>query len=157
MKIHFYIGLVAIAAAEALLFAGVEWVAVFFTPIVWTGYILLVDGIVFKIRGESWIATRTKLFLLMIPLSAAFWYLFEFFNLFLKNWIYVGLPSLWITVIGMTWSFATIGPGMLETSDLLESIGTVKLKTRKFKERKSVLYILISVGGGCLISILIVP
>ena len=157
MKFYFYIGLGIIFVSEILLFLGVGWVSIFFTPIVWTGYILSIDAIVFRIKGVSWICGRGRTFLIMIILSAVFWYLFEFFNLFLKNWIYVGLPSLWITIIGMTWSFATIGPGMFETSELLESIGTVKIKTRKLRIRKSVLYLLMVVGGGCLISILIVP
>ncbi len=130
---------------------------IFFTPLVWTGYILLIDAIVFRIKKESWITGRGRVFLLMIPLSAVFWYMFEFFNLFLKNWRYEGLPAVWITAIGMTWAFATIGPGMLETSDLLESIGAFKLRTRKFEVPKKVLYILIIIGAGCLLSILITP
>ena len=157
MKYYFYIGLLIIIVSEILLFAGVEWIGIFFTPLVWTGYILLIDAIVFRLKGESWISGRGKTFLLMIPLSAVFWYLFEFFNLFLKNWIYSGLPAVWITAIGMTWSFATIGPGMFETSDLLGSIGTLKLKKGKFKIPKSLLYVFIVTGCGCLISVLILP
>lgn len=157
MKFYFYIGLLIIIVSEALLFAGVKWVRTFFTPLVWTGYILFIDAIIFRIKNESWIASRGKVFLVMIPLSAGFWYLFEFFNLFLKNWTYGGLPAFWITAIGMTWSFATIGPGMLETADLLESIGAFKVKIRKSEVPKSVLYILIAIGAGCLISILITP
>lgn len=157
MKFYFYIGLLIITATEILLFAGFKWVRIFFTPLIWTGYILFIDAIVFRIKGKSWISGRGKTFLLMIPLSAAFWFIFEFFNLFLDNWIYVGLPTFWITAIGMTWAFATIGPGILETSELLESIGAFKLKTRKFEVPKSLLYILMIIGGGCLISILVTP
>ena len=119
MKFYFYIGLAIIVASEALLFAGVKWVHTFFTPLVWTGYILFMDAIVFRIKKKSWITGGCRTFLLMTLLSAVFWYIFEFFNLFLKNWGYVGLPSLPITIIGMTWAFATIGPGMFETSDFL--------------------------------------
>ncbi len=157
MKFYFYIGLLIVIVAQALLFARVKWVRIFFTPLIWTGYILLIDAIVFRIKERSWIASRGRTFLLMIVLSAGFWYLFEFFNLFLKNWSYHGLPSFWITAIGMTWSFASIGPGMLETSDLLKSLGAFKLKTRKFEIPKSILYVLIIIGSGCLISILIAP
>ncbi len=157
MKLYFYIGLLTILISETLLFAGVKWVRIFFTPLVWTGYILLVDAIVFKIKGQSWISGKGRTFLLMVPLSAGFWYLFEFFNLFLKNWAYQGLPAPWITAIGMTWAFATIGPGMLETTDLLESIGAFKLRMRGFTVPRSVLYVLIIIGAGCLISILITP
>ncbi|MDY6862700.1 MAG: hypothetical protein SV062_06890 [Thermodesulfobacteriota bacterium] len=157
MKFYFYIGLLIIVVSETLLFAGVKWAGIFFTPLVWTGYILFIDAIVYRIKGESWITGRSKVFLLMVLLSAVFWYVFEFFNLFLKNWRYEGLPAAWITAIGMTWAFATIGPGMFETSDLLKAIGAFKLKTRKFKTSKSVLYTLVIIGAGCLISILIAP
>jgi hypothetical protein len=159
MKFYFYIGLLIIVVSEILLFAGVKWIHLFFTPIVWTGYILLIDAIVFRIKGGSWITSRGKEFLLMIPLSAGYWYLFEFFNLFLKNWRYEGLPAVWITAIGMTWAFATIGPALFETSDLLLSIGVFKLKikTRKFEVPKSILYTLIIIGAACLFSILITP
>lgn len=157
MKVYFYIGLGIITAAEILLFAGVTWVGIFFTPIVWTGYILLIDGIVFKIRGESWIATRIKVFLVMIPLSAGFWYMFEFFNLFIKNWKYEGLPAPWITAIGMTWAFATIGPAMMETTELVEALRILDIRGHRVRIKRSVLYGLIIIGALCLGSILVAP
>lgn len=157
MRFYFYIGLLIIVASETLLFAGAKWVGIFFTPIVWTGYILFIDAIIFRIKAKSWIASRGKTFLFMVALSAVFWYIFEFFNLFMKNWCYEGLPSFWITVIGMTWAFATIGPGIFETTDLLESIGVFGFRTRNFVIPKGLLYISIIIGAGCLISILITP
>ncbi|MCK4352681.1 hypothetical protein KAW65_04660 [candidate division WOR-3 bacterium] len=157
MKFYFYIGLVIIIVFEALLFAGVKWAGIFFTPVVWTGYILLMDGIVFKIKHKSWITKRIKTFLLMAILSAGFWYLFEFFNLFLKNWTYKGFPAPWLSAIGMTWAFATIGPGMFETTDLLEALEAFNLRIRGFKIPKSILYILIIIGIACFISILVTP
>ncbi len=157
MRSYFYLGLLIIIGSEILLFAGVKWVGTFFTPLVWTGYILAIDAIVFRIKGRSWITGRRRTFLLMIPLSAAFWYMFEFFNLFLKNWRYEGLPAVWITAIGMTWAFATIGPGLLETSDLLEGIGAFRLRTRKFEVPRYLSYTLIVIGACCLISILVTP
>ena len=55
----------------------------------------------------------------MLPISVAFWLIFEFYNLFLDNWHYVNLPEkIWIRVIGFTWSFATIWPAILETAEL---------------------------------------
>lgn len=157
MKFYFYLGLLIIVGAEILLFAGIKWVGIFFTPIVWTGFILLIDGIVFKIKQSSWLVTRSKSFLIMIPLSAAFWWMFEFFNLFIKNWRYEGLPTPWISAIGMTWAFATIGPAMFETRDLLLAIGAFKLRAPKFKIKRVVLNILIILGAFCFISILIAP
>jgi hypothetical protein len=73
MKLYFYIGALIVIASEILLFAGVKWVCTFFTPLVWTGYILLIDAIVFRIKKQSWIASRGRTFSLMIPFSSGFW------------------------------------------------------------------------------------
>ncbi len=157
MKSYFYIGLGIVVASEILLFAGVKWVGIFFTPVVWTGYILLVDGVVFRIGGKSWIATRRKAFFVMIPLSAGFWYIFEFLNLFLRNWRYEGLPAPWITAVGMTWAFATIGPAMMETTDLLKTLGIFNIRRNKFRIGRSILYGLIVAGALCIGSIVVTP
>ena len=123
-KLYGKVGLLIIAAAEILLFLGVEPFTVYFTPIVWTGYILLVDSLVYRIRGESFLSTRFKQFLALLPLSIGFWYVFEFYNLFLKNWHYVGLPeSKFWRYLGYFWSFATIWPAILLTYQLLLSLG----------------------------------
>ncbi len=115
------------------------------------------DGIVFKIKGESLMTKRIRTFFVMLLLSTAFWWMFEIFNLFIKNWEYKGSLSLWVNIIGMNWAFATIGPGMLETRDFLEAIGAFNLRTRKFKIHKNILYSLIVIGAACLVSIFVVP
>ena len=157
MKNYFYIGLAIIAVSEVLLFARIEWVGIFFTPLVWTGYILVIDAIVYRIAGRSRITSGAKSFALMCVLSSAYWYVFEFFNLFLKNWRYENLPTPWIAAIGMTWAFATIGPGLLETYDLLKGLGAFRVKSRRFTTPKSLHTTLIILGAVCLISILAVP
>jgi len=98
-------GLAVIFLAEVVLFAGVKAAAVFFTPLVWSGYILFIDALVFKKRGASYLVTRRSEFLAMLPLSIIFWLVFEGYNLFLGNWRYVGLPeNFWIRIFGYTWS-----------------------------------------------------
>jgi len=157
MRVSLYVGLAIVIVSEILLAIGIGWVGIFFTPIVWTGYILLMDGIVFRIRGESWIHTRRKRFLAMILLSAGFWYVFEFFNLFLKNWKYEGLPVPWITAIGMTWAFATIGPAMMETTDFVKALGILKARKCSLRLKKGVLYACMVLGVLFLTSIVLVP
>lgn len=116
-------GISIIFLSEILMFLKVELVATFFTPIAWTGYILLIDNLVFITKGESLIRTRTSEFLVMLPASLCLWLLFEFYNLFIKNWYYVGLPeNRVIRCFGYTWAFATIWPAVLETNELLESL-----------------------------------
>lgn len=94
----------------------------------------------------------------MVVLSALFWYVFEFFNLFFKNWRYEGLPpEIWIQVIGFTWAFATIGPAMFETADLLMCVGIFRFKMKKFQTPKGILYTLSILGAVCLLSLLVTP
>ncbi|MFB0519222.1 MAG: hypothetical protein ACETWC_08080 [Acidobacteriota bacterium] len=127
MGIHGYIGAGVIAAAEILMLRGVQPVAAFFTPIVWWGYILLVDAIVLRINKKSLIVSRPREFLLLLPLSIGMWLIFELYNLFIRSWHYLNLPDqLWMRLLGYGFAFATIAPALLETAELISSFGWVK-------------------------------
>ena len=56
-RIHFplygWLGIVALALAEWMLFRGIEPVATYFTPIAWSAYILIADGAVLAITARS--------------------------------------------------------------------------------------------------------
>jgi hypothetical protein len=98
--------------------------AIFFTPIVWTGYLLLVDGMVCTLAGTSLISSSPRRFLLLLASSVPLWLIFEAYNLRLENWSYVGLPdSPWLSGFGYAWSFATIWPAIFETADLVRALG----------------------------------
>ncbi|HID32481.1 MAG TPA: hypothetical protein EYP24_03805, partial [bacterium (Candidatus Stahlbacteria)] len=157
MVFHFYLGLFIIAISEILLFLEFHFVKVFFTPLAWTGYLFLIDGVDYRLSSSSFIMNRRREFLLMLPLSAAFWYVFEFFNLFLKNWAYEGLPSFGITLIGMTWSFSTIGPALIETENLIISLGCFRGKQEKITIPRTFLYFLILLGIISLSLIILTP
>jgi hypothetical protein len=117
-------GLGIILAAELLLDLQVAWVSTYFTPIVWTGYILLADGLVASLRDESRLAEAPGQFLALALCSVPLWTLFELYNLRLENWTYVGLPdSNAQQALGYAWAFATIWPALYETTDLVEALG----------------------------------
>lgn len=117
------LALAGIAALEALLFAGVEPVRVYFTPMVWTCYIFAADAAVFALSGRSQLTTNRVEMLRCAAASIPIWLVFEAYNLRLENWAYVGLPeSIVPRFIGYGWSFATILPAMFETSDLLVAV-----------------------------------
>jgi len=143
------IGLLIIAAAEGLLFLQIRPFTIYFTPLVWTGYILLVDSLVYRLEGESLISTHLRKFLVMSALSIGFWYVFEFYNLFIKNWQYVGLPEnkFW-RYLGYFWSFATIWPALFLTQQLLESLNLFNVTTRISSGRLSPTFVKISVLVG---------
>jgi len=110
-------------AAHYLTVLGVNPVALYFTPIAWTGYILWADAAVFSLRGKSLIRTHTAEFAWLAFCSIPLWLIFEAYNLRLANWIYVGLPQNWfLRQFGYVWAFATIWPGIFETAALLRAL-----------------------------------
>ena len=152
LRIHGWLGLAIIVASEILLFSGVSFVRTFFTPLVWSGYILFADSLVFRQKGNSLIMSRPREFLLLLPLSIGFWLIFEFYNLYLRNWHYVGLPEeLPLRLVGYAWAFATIWPAILETAELLEGwAGISRRKIHPWRIRNGHLIFSLVFGAFCL-------
>jgi hypothetical protein len=116
-------GLAIILFAEVLLFRRVPWVPIYFTPIVWTGYLLFADALVYSLRGSSLLAGSVRGFITLAACSIPLWLIFEAYNLRLRNWTYVGLPqNIFLRWLGYGWSFATIWPAIFETADLLSAL-----------------------------------
>lgn len=119
-----WLGAAVIVIAEVLLFARQPFVSRWFTPIVWTGYILFADGLALRLRGHSLIHDRPHEALFMAWISVGCWLIFEAYNLHLQNWYYVGVPeNVWSRNLAYAWSFATILPGIFETADVLDGLG----------------------------------
>ncbi len=118
-----WVGLAVMAASEVAMLARVEPFYTFHTPIVWTGYILFVDGLVWRRRASSWLRDAPAEFLFLAVFSVPLWLVFEGFNLFIQNWHYVGLPEHPVArAAGYGWAFATIWPALFETGDLVASL-----------------------------------
>lgn len=117
-------GLAIILLAESCLFLRVRWVSIYFTPLIWTGYLLFIDAVVWTLAGRSRLARAPREFLWLAFWSVPLWLVFETYNLRLQNWTYVGLPhSLLLRNFGYLWSFATIWPAIHETADFLHALG----------------------------------
>ena len=118
-----WIGIALMLASQAAMLARIEPFHSWHTPIAWTGYILVVDAIVWMRRGHSWLATATNEFIFLALVSFPLWLIFEGYNkYFIHNWYYVGLPeSLPLRYFGYVWAFATISPAIFETGDLVAS------------------------------------
>src|SRR5262245_20277934 len=109
------------AISEAGMLARIEPFWSWHTPIAWTGYIVFVDGLIWKIRGESPIVNDRAEMVFVTLVSVPLWIVFEMYNKYtLSNWHYVGLPSvLLLRYVDYAWSFATIWPAMFETAELV--------------------------------------
>src|SRR6266576_5891077 len=112
--------------AEGLLFGGNQFVGHWFTPIVWTGYILFADALVFKLKGRSLVTGDRLEFVIIVLVSIGGWWLCEFYNAprFWKSdlelwWHYHNLePNLFLRRVGYDWAFATIFPLLFLTAEL---------------------------------------
>jgi len=124
LRWHGWLGLSIMLAVTLLVPLGVRWLTIWYTPIMWTGYILLADAIILRREGASLITHTPRKFVLMLWVSVLVWLLFEIYNLRLRNWFYTNLPAnLLVREFGYLWAFATIFPGIFQTHALLESLG----------------------------------
>jgi hypothetical protein len=154
---HGWLGFVALAGAEWLLFHHVEPVATYFTPIAWSAYVLIADAATFAVTGRSRLndapLTLARMALLSIPL----WLIFEAYNLRLQNWEYVGVPLPWAAaMLGYGWSFATITPAIFETADLVQAL-LPPLPGEAWKVSRGAENAMLVAGAACLIVPLVVP
>jgi hypothetical protein len=91
-----------------------------FTPL-WLGYIVIVNALTFRRTGHCMLLRRPRYFLSLFPLSACFWWCFEYLNRFVQNWYYVGGGELtaWEYVLRATLPFSTVLPAVLGTAEWL--------------------------------------
>jgi len=109
-----------IGLAELLLYLRAWPITIYFTPLVWSAYILAIDAAVYSLRRRSLLRSEPGAFAWMAVLSIFLWLIFEAYNLRLVNWTYVGLPqNEYLRYFGYGWSFATIWPAVLETAEFL--------------------------------------
>ena len=162
--LHGYAGILGIVLAEGLLFGGNQLVGHWFTPIVWTGYILFVDALVYKFSGRSLLMTDRLEFVIIAVVSIGVWWLFEFYNAprFWKSglelwWHYHNLePNLFVRRLGYDWAFATISPAMFETAELFSATLFKRQESRAtIKFSKAVLVVLAGAGlAGAIVPLL---
>jgi hypothetical protein len=120
MAWHGWLGALVLLVDQALLPWQIDPLARWFTPVMWTGYILLVDAWVLRRDGESLLQDRPREAAFMATVSIPLWLVFEGYNVRLRNWAYFGVPeSAWVAAIAYAWAFATIWPALFETAALL--------------------------------------
>ncbi|MCB0358844.1 MAG: hypothetical protein KDD44_04390, partial [Bdellovibrionales bacterium] len=78
----------------------------------WLGYVLLVNGLSVKRTGSCPLSRAPTRFVLLFPLSAAFWWSFEHLNRYVQNWHYLVPPDVTASeyVLLASMSFSTVLP-----------------------------------------------
>ena len=93
----------------------------------WLGFILAVDGLVYKRQGTSLIKRNLKGFILLFVLSVPLWWLFELFNEVLQNWNYEGREYFSDITYALyaSLNFSIVLPAVFESAEL---VSTFKLR-----------------------------
>lgn len=132
---------------EINFFLRIQPFANWYFPIVWFGYIFLIDAVVYQIKGRSLIKNRPLTFIGMLLLSIAFWYTFEFFNYFIQNWSYNSIERSTGKLFAII-SFSTVLPAFFESFELILSLRLFDRQSLKksHKISKSFLISMISIG-----------
>lgn len=112
-----------------------------FAPL-WSGYIVVVNALTYRRTGRCMLLHRPRYVLSLFPLSAFFWWFFEYLNRFVQNWHYVGGGELsaWEYLVRATLPFSTVLPAVLGTAEWLSSFprlsaGLDRFVTVEFKNR----------------------
>lgn len=117
----------------ALAFGALAWIAAWtrlpwlaavqrhtFTPL-WLAYIVAVNAAAFARSGRCMMLDDPRGFLALFPVSAVFWWFFEYLNRYVQNWSYHGIEGFTAAeyVAFATVSFSTVLPAVMGTRDLL--------------------------------------
>ncbi len=155
-----FVGILLILFVELNFILDLQPFAKLYFPIVWLGYILVIDALVYKIRKNSLISSRFSEFLGMVIISMLFWWIFEFLNLPIQNWRYPGLELLDTKMIlfGIL-SFATVLPAFFETVELYRSIHLFDNKKlhKSHKITKRFIHTMLTIGIISFILPIILP
>lgn len=118
------LGLALIIFVEVNFFLKLQPFADWYFPLVWAGYILVVDAAIYKLRKHSLLSNTPGKLLGMVIVSALLWWIFEFMNLSVKSWGYANTPEVAVTLKNFygTIAFATVLPAFFETVELIRTI-----------------------------------
>lgn len=122
-----WLGVLTGSVAWVLAWSRFSWFAPLqrftFSPL-WFSYIVVVNALTWRRTGHCMLKDRPRFFLLLFPVSAAFWWAFEYLNRFVQNWYYVGAAGLtaWQYFLFATLPFSTVLPAVLGTFELLRSV-----------------------------------
>ncbi|MEJ2283667.1 MAG: hypothetical protein P8X85_08755 [Desulfobacterales bacterium] len=105
--------------------------------LLWFSYIIVINAVCQARTGTCLMRDRTAYFLLLFPVSAAFWWFFEYLNRFVQNWYYIGVDfNPWAYFWYATLPFATVLPAVLSTRQWLNSLNWIRQSFGNFRPLK---------------------
>lgn len=143
-------GLLLIILSQLILVTRVQFLQNLYFPLIWLGYITLVDALVFWIKEKSLLMNKRKSFLALFPISIVFWWFFEIVNKMIQNWRYIEIekygPLQYFLLSSLIFSVTL--PAIIETTDLINALGIFKTYRMRVKRKISTtsLYVIILLG-----------
>jgi hypothetical protein len=88
-----------------------------FTPL-WLSYIVVINAMAWRRSGRCLLTHRPRFLAVLFPLSAIFWWYFEYLNRFVQNWYYIGIEEFTPAeyTLHATLAFSTVLPAVASTS-----------------------------------------
>lgn len=130
-----------------------------FTPL-WIGYILVVNALSYRRSGHCLVRDRPLYLAALFPLSAVFWWYFEYLNRFVQNWYYEGVDALTpgAYVLEASLPFATVLPAVLSTAECLATFrrgnnAFARWRALPWAHHRAVTWIALALGCAGLIAI----
>lgn len=153
-----WVGVAVLAFGALGVAADVVIVQRLLTPILWSGYIPFADGLLKRLHGWSYLGRLRRSLPWLLILSVFYWLIFEGYNLHMKGWRYLGLPSgSLVTAAAFVWSFATILPALLITHAIFAGFTAKASQTRRLDGWHPAVFLSIFLGVVLLVTPLITP
>jgi hypothetical protein len=93
----------------------------------WLCLIVVINALCYRRSGQCMLVDRTGYFLLLFPVSAAFWWFFEYLNRFVQNWHYTGVHYEPLEYFcHATLSFSTVLPAVLGVREWIAEMAWVR-------------------------------
>ena len=121
-----YAGFMLTAVSWVLAWTRLQWFAVLqpytFLPL-WLGYTVSINSLTYSRSGGCLLVNHRGFFLALFPLSAIFWWFFEYLNRFVQNWHYLGVEnfSSGEYILHASLCFSTVLPAVQSTEEYLAS------------------------------------
>jgi hypothetical protein len=121
-----WLGLVLVAGSWVLAWSRFSWFSALqqhtFIPL-WLGYILVLNALCFRRSRACLLRDHRAFFIALFPLSAVFWWYFEYLNSLVGNWRYINLDNLepMEYLITDSLAFSTVLPAVLSTMGWLST------------------------------------
>ena len=92
-------------------------------PLLWVAYILFVNALSYRRKGGCLLLDKPLYLGVLFPVSALFWWFFEYLNRFVQNWYYVNTEMFSTPeyIFYATICFSTVLPAVLSSGELLQT------------------------------------